>query len=166
MGRDKLPSVHCSNCKEEIPFGEGINIPNYYHGKYCKNCYDKVLKKSPNEPWTKTGLLFIDSSDLWRSSIAEALFKGSTEYETKSAGVGRFCDNEKRVNLKLIGWADIIFIINECEERHKSLLLKEVEVSSDKPILILNVPFDHKKDPFELEKILRDRLSLFLNQNQ
>jgi hypothetical protein len=61
MGRDRLPSVKCSNCGKDILFGEGYDIegPSGWsqnagefslHHKYCEECYQKIQKEEPTSP--------------------------------------------------------------------------------------------------------------------
>jgi len=110
----------------------------------------------------KKHLLFICSSNIDRSPAAEALFENSDEYKAKSAGVGLFCNEEKRVTEELVDWADEIFVMDERVQGHKILLLKEVPGAIDKPITILDISNDFMRYNPELEKILRGKLSEYL----
>jgi predicted protein tyrosine phosphatase len=107
----------------------------------------------------KKHLLFICSSNVDRSPAAEALFKNSEKYEAKSAGVGPFA--EKRVDQEFVEWADIIFVMDEDNERHKSLLLEQVPDALDKEIIILKVP-NYGRNDERLERVLSERLSAYL----
>ena len=108
----------------------------------------------------KQHLLFICSSNLDRSPAAEELFNDSERYEAKSAGVGPFAEN--KVNQELVEWADIIFVMDEDNERHKSLLLEQVPDALDKEIVILKISNDFKRYNPKLERMLRERLGGWL----
>ena len=104
----------------------------------------------------KTKLLFICSSNLDRSPCAEALFKNSGVFEAKSAGVGPFA--EIKVSSEAVAWADIIFVMDERNERHKSLLIEQVPEAAGKDIRILNVSNEFCRNDSELERLLKSKL--------
>ena len=104
----------------------------------------------------KTHLLFLCSANIDRSPAAEALFKNSKKYEAKSAGLSDLTENP--VTSQAIKWADIIFVMNESEEGHKSILLKKFPEAQHKDIRILNIPNDFCRYDKELERLLRIRL--------
>jgi predicted protein tyrosine phosphatase len=110
----------------------------------------------------KTRLLFLCSSNIDRSPAADALFGDSDKFEARSAGVGPFCDEDKKVTKELVDWADEIFVMDERVQKHKTLLLKDVPAAADKPIIILNISNDYLRYDPELERILRERLSGYL----
>ena len=110
----------------------------------------------------KTHLLFLCSSNIDRSPAAEALFEDSDRFEAKSAGVGPFCDDEKKVTKELIDWADEIFVMDERMQRHKTDLLKRVPEAEGKEIVILGISNDFMRHDPELEKVLKVKLEDYL----
>jgi predicted protein tyrosine phosphatase len=85
----------------------------------------------------KTKLLFLCSANMDRSPCAEALFEDSEEFEAKSAGILPGAENP--VTLQAINWADVIFVMDERNESHKSILLKNFPQAENKDIRILNI---------------------------
>ncbi|MBT3642565.1 protein tyrosine phosphatase [archaeon] len=110
----------------------------------------------------KTHLLFLCSSNIDRSPAAEALFKDSEKFEARSAGVGPFCLDEKKVTKELVDWADEIFVMDERMQQHKTDLLKQVPEAEDKQIIILGVSNDYVRYDLELDEILRVKLEDYL----
>ena len=110
----------------------------------------------------KTHLLFLCSSNIDRSPAAEALFKDSEKFEARSAGVGPFCRDEKKVTKELVDWADEIFVMDERMQQHKTDLLKQVPEAEDKQIIILGVSNDYVRYDLELDEILRVKLEDYL----
>lgn len=101
----------------------------------------------------KTKLLFLCSANIDRSPCAESLFKNSEEYEAKSAGLSEL--SEKIVTNQAIKWADIIFVMDERKEKHKTILLKNFPDAENKDIRILNIPNNSCRYDKELERLLR-----------
>lgn len=102
----------------------------------------------------KTKLLFLCSANIDRSPAAEALFQNSDKYEAKSAGLSEFFA-EKKVASEDVEWADVIFVMDERNEKHKSILLKKFPEAKNKDIRILNIPNEFCKYDKELERLLR-----------
>ena len=100
----------------------------------------------------KTKLLFLCSANIDRSPCAESLFGGNKEFEAKSAGLSDLAENP--ATLQSIAWADIIFVMDERNEGHKSTLLKRFPEAESKDIRILNIPNDFKKYDEELKRRL------------
>ena len=87
---------------------------------------------------TAIKLLFICSRNQWRSRTAEEIFKNRPGYAVKSAGTEPSA--RIRVTEGLIGWADIIFVM---ERKHRALLLDRFpEALSERPIHCLDIPDD------------------------
>ncbi len=102
----------------------------------------------------KTNLLFVCSANMDRSPAAEALFENSEQFEAKSAGLSEFC--EIPVNSQAVEWADMIFVMNERYEMHRSLLLKRFPKETiGKDIRILNISNEFLRHDPELERLLR-----------
>jgi predicted protein tyrosine phosphatase len=100
-------------------------------------------------------LLFVCSQNQWRSPTAEKLFDGVHGYSAKSAGT----ENGARIKVTegLLGWADLIFVM---EKRHgERLRSKFPEALRSKKIICLDIP-DHLSYMHpELIELLKDRLS-------
>lgn len=101
-------------------------------------------------------LLFLCSENIDRSPCAEELFKNHPEFEAKSAGLSPLTDNP--VTEWAIEWADVIFVMNEREEGHKSALLKRFPKAIEKEIIILDISNDLCRYDPELERLLRIKL--------
>lgn len=105
----------------------------------------------------KQKLLFICTSNLDRSPCAEDLFKNSKEYEAKSAGFSP-AEGSTKLSKQAIAWADIIFVMDERNEGHKTRLLREFPEAEEKEIIILNIPNILCRNDPELKEILKIRL--------
>ena len=87
-----------------------------------------------------TKLLFICSRNEIRSLTAERLFDGSPHYQARSAGT----QPQARVKVTegLLGWADLIFVM---EKSHRRKLEERFpEAIAGKPVLCLNIPDDYR----------------------
>src|SRR3989344_3038528 len=112
----------------------------------------------------KAKLLFICTANINRSRAAEELFLNSSKYEIQSAGFN-FCKvNEDRVtgqilNQKLVDWADIVFVMDETNDRHLTRLRAGFDVQN-KDVVVLDIPdvFD-RRDPV-LSSTLKDKLAV------
>jgi len=101
----------------------------------------------------KTKLLFLCSANIDRSPCAEFLFENNERYEAKSAGL--FESTENPITNQAVEWADIIFVMDEKKENHKTILLKKFPYAENKDIRILNIPNDFCRYDKELERLLR-----------
>lgn len=63
-----------------------------------------------------------------------------------------------KVNQKLVGWADVIFVM---ERRHKEIL-KQRFVTQNKQIEVLDIPDNYNFGDAELIRILQDSLAEYL----
>src|SRR4051794_5272820 len=85
-----------------------------------------------------TKLLFICSRNQWRSRTAEEIFKSLPGYAVKSAGTEPAA--RIRVTEGMIGWADIIFVM---ERKHSAILREKFpEALVDRQMHCLNIPDD------------------------
>lgn len=107
----------------------------------------------------KIKLLFICSANIDRSPTAEALFKNSDKYEAKSAGTLDMAINH--VNQDLITWADIIFAINERDDKHLTYLKDEYNVAGKK-IYDLDIPNIYKRGDPLLINLLKEKIAEFI----
>ena len=103
-------------------------------------------------------LLFICSRNKWRSRTAEEMFRGVPGYDVKSAGTEPGA--RIRVTEGLLGWADIIFVM---ERKHADYLrAKFPETIADKSVHCLRIPDDFEVMNEDLISMLKSRLSEFV----
>lgn len=84
-------------------------------------------------------LLFVCSRNRFRSLTAEKLYEGFSGYEVRSAGT----QPEARIKITegLIGWADIIFMM---EKSHlQRVRAKFPEALTGKQVIVLNIPDEY-----------------------
>lgn len=110
----------------------------------------------------KKHFLFICTSNLDRSKIAENLFENSDKVEARSCGLFAFGKGTQEVTNELIKWAGTIFVMDENTEKHKTQLLEKFPVAEDKEIMVLGITREMSQDKQELEKALREKLGYFL----
>jgi predicted protein tyrosine phosphatase len=102
-------------------------------------------------------LLFVCSSNLDRSPLAESLFRDNERFEAKSCGTLPHADI--LVSSEAVLWSDIIFCM---EDSHKFYLVQTIPEALGKDIRVLNVPDLARNDP-ELERKLREKLRGYLD---
>jgi predicted protein tyrosine phosphatase len=100
-------------------------------------------------------LLFICSRNKWRSRTAEELYRNFSDYTAKSAGTEP--GSRQRVTEGLLGWADIIFVM---ETKHRDYLREKFpEAITDKRVICLRIPDDYAYNDPELIDLLKASLS-------
>lgn len=112
----------------------------------------------------KTKLLFVCSSNLDRSPLAESLFANSQKYEAKSCGI--YPHANAVISKKAILWADLIFCM---EEAHREHIVKNFpDESRNKKVVVLGIPTfgsgNHiysRNDP-ELLYVMKEKLGKLL----
>ena len=103
-------------------------------------------------------LLFICSRNKWRSLTAEKIFDGLNGYEVRSAGTEEGA--RIKVTEGLIGWSDIIFVM---ERKHlRRLKDKFLYKITSKQVICLDIPDDYKFMDEELIDILKSRVSDYI----
>jgi protein-tyrosine phosphatase len=103
-------------------------------------------------------ILFVCSGNKWRSRTAEAIFKHNQNHNVKSAGT----ENNARVKVteKLIGWADLIFVM---EKRHKQRLQEKFDrILTIKKIVVLDIEDNYRFMDEELIETLKTSVSPYL----
>ncbi|MGJ8693580.1 MAG: low molecular weight protein tyrosine phosphatase family protein [Thalassotalea sp.] len=101
-------------------------------------------------------ILFICSKNQWRSPTAEQIFKQDPALNVRSAGTS--ASARKKVKVKDIEWADIIFVM---EEKHKSRLKAEfTRVLNHKNIQVLDIPDEYQYMDAELIEILKQSVNV------
>ena len=109
----------------------------------------------------KKKLLFICTSNLVRSPTCEDILKGSSFYETRSAGTS--ANAVVKVSQDLIDWADEIFVMCERVEKHRTFLEENFQVKNKK-IIDLDLEdfiYNRRSEP-GLVKELTKRLTPYL----
>ncbi len=104
----------------------------------------------------KIKLLFVCSYNVDRSRAAEAMFKNSNKYKSKSAGIDPRAT--KLVSKEDVKWADIIFVMDERNEGHKLELVDRFGGFVEMNIIILGIPNHFRRYDPELYRLLRVRL--------
>ena len=100
-------------------------------------------------------LLFICSRNKWRSRTAEELYQNFAGYAAKSAGTEP--GSRQRVTEGLLGWADLIFVM---EAKHRDYLRdKFSETLTGKHVICLRIPDDFQFNDPELIDLLKAELS-------
>jgi len=103
-------------------------------------------------------LLFICSRNKWRSRTAEDLYRHVPGYLAKSAGTEPGA--RQRVTEGLLGWADLIFVM---EAKHRDYLRdKFPEALGGKKLINLRIPDDFPYNDPELIDLLKASLSAYL----
>lgn len=95
-------------------------------------------------------LLFVCNVNKQRSPTAEELFKKDKKYIAKSCGI---FECKKRINKKLVNWADIVFVM----EAHQVGFVKE-NFDKNKLVIDLEIPDLYQKNEHSLIKILKQKL--------
>ncbi len=107
-------------------------------------------------------ILFICSRNQWRSPTAEAIYKNYSGLNVKSAGTEPSA--RIRINLKLINWADIIFVM---EKKHKQRLEQNFQSEmSEKQIINLEIEDNYKFMDAELIEEVKTKVSAYINFEQ
>ena len=98
-------------------------------------------------------ILFICTANIDRSRTAEDLYRRDERYEVRSAGVAPFATVPLTRDLLL--WADRVFVMNEQEDRHRTLLhIRFPDV--DRPVVDLDIEDRWPRgDPELVTRILR-----------
>ncbi len=103
-------------------------------------------------------LLFVCSLNQRRSTTAEWLFRGVEGYEVQSAGTEPGA--RQAITPELVSWADWIFVM---EQRHVQKLRRGFKAElAGKRLICLQIPDKHGGMSLELIKLLKQRLSLYL----
>jgi predicted protein tyrosine phosphatase len=72
------------------------------------------------DPAPRERILFVCTANIDRSRTAEDLYRADERYEVRSAGVAPFAT--VRLTRDLLLWADRVFVMNEREDQHRTLI--------------------------------------------
>jgi predicted protein tyrosine phosphatase len=106
----------------------------------------------------KRHLLFICSGNCNRSPTAESLFLNSRFYEAKSGGTDP--NAVVRISQDLIDWADVVFVMSEKEDGHRTFIENNFSVKG-KLACDLGIPDNYDRDDPELVELLRKKIEEF-----
>ena len=115
------------------------------------------------DPSTRERILFVCTANVDRSRTAEDIYRHDDRYEVRSAGIAPFATVV--VTRDLLLWADRVFVMNEREDQHRTLIrIRFPDV--DRPLVDLDVQDRwHRGDP-ELVRLLTRRLRPHLGAPQ
>ena len=94
-----------------------------------------------------------------RSRTAEILYAEDPRYEVRSAGTAPFATVPLTRDLLL--WADRVFVMNEEEDSHRTLIKLRFP-GIDRPVIDLDVQDRWRRGDPELVSLLRRRLAPYL----
>ncbi len=104
-------------------------------------------------------ILFVCTANVDRSRTAEDLYREDERYEVRSAGVAPFAT--VLLTRELLLWADRVFVMNEREDQHRTILrIRFPEV--DRPVIDLDVRDLWTRGDPELVSLLLRRLKPYL----
>jgi len=100
-------------------------------------------------------ILFICTANIDRSRTAEDLYLQDPRFEVRSAGVAPFATVP--VTRDLLLWADRVFVMNESEDQHRTLIrIRFPDV--DRPIVDLDIEDRWRRGHPELVTLILRRL--------
>ncbi|NJK69262.1 MAG: protein tyrosine phosphatase [Microcoleus sp. CSU_2_2] len=106
----------------------------------------------------KTKILFVCSRNKWRSLTAQRICEKVSGYSVRSAGTEKGA--RIRVTEGLVGWADLIFVM---EQKHADRLRSKFPESlKGKKVICLQIPDIYRYMEPELVELLQAKLSLYM----
>jgi predicted protein tyrosine phosphatase len=153
-----------------IPFTEArdrarkdksINLKELDRKKLCFDCYKAWRKfgslevgkfEQAKEEGRVLNILFVCEDNSVRSQTAEKVFRNYERIEVNSAGITEEALNH--ISEEMIGWADLIFVM---EEEQKRAVLR-VSPSNESKIVVLDIPDVFREDDPELRDLLKKRV--------
>ena len=103
-------------------------------------------------------ILFLCSQNKQRSLTAEKLFDGYHNHRVRSAGTE--ANVRIKVSAGLIGWADMIFCM---EQKHaRRIREKYADKLQDKKLICLNIPDKFTFMDEKLQQILQQKVTAYL----
>ncbi|MDN3452890.1 MULTISPECIES: protein tyrosine phosphatase [unclassified Psychrobacter] len=104
-------------------------------------------------------LLFVCTKNKWRSPTAENIYSNHPDLAVRSAGISQSA--RKRINIKDIHWADIIFVM---ENKHKRYINEQFRHQlNSKNIIVLDIPDDYHYMDKALVSWLQDAIDAHLS---
>ena len=98
-------------------------------------------------------ILFVCTANVDRSPTAEFLYLGDPRYEVHSAGTAPFATNP--ITREMLVWADRVFVMNEREDRHRTLLRMRFP-DVNRPLVDLDIEDRWRRgDPVLVDRLLR-----------
>ena len=103
-------------------------------------------------------ILFVCSQNRLRSPTAEQVFANWPGVECNSAGTNH--DAENPLSAELVGWADIIFVM---EKAHRDKLRAKFGAAlKDKHLIVLDIPDNYDFMDPDLVALLKSKVPRFL----
>jgi len=98
-------------------------------------------------------ILFVCTANVDRSPTAEFLYLGDPRYEVHSAGTAPFATNP--LSREMLLWANRIFVMNEREDRHRTLVKMRFP-DVDREVIDLDIEDRWRRgDPVLVDRLLR-----------
>jgi predicted protein tyrosine phosphatase len=104
-------------------------------------------------------ILFVCTANVDRSRTAEDLYRSDGRYEVRSAGVAPFATVP--LTRELLLWADRVFVMNEREDRHRTLI-RILFPDVDRPVVDLDIEDRWSRGDPELVTLVLRRLRPYL----
>lgn len=98
-------------------------------------------------------VLFVCSQNRLRSPTAEQVFAARRDIEVELAGTNH--DAENPLTTELVGWADIIFVM---EKTHRAKLQKKFRATLKARVVCLDIPDDYAFMDPALVALLEERV--------
>jgi len=108
-------------------------------------------------------ILFVCTANVDRSRTAEDLYRGDPRYDVRSAGVAAYA--RVPITRELLLWADRVFVMNEAEDRHRTILRQRFP-DLERPVVDLDVPDLWRRGDPELVELLVRGLRPYLGDPQ
>lgn len=108
----------------------------------------------------KPRLLFICTANINRSRASEDLFKDSDKYEVQSAGLIEHRLGGQVVTQDLINWADRVFVMDEKNDCHLTLLNSRFNTNG-KRVDVLDIIDMYSRGNELLIELLKSKLASF-----
>jgi predicted protein tyrosine phosphatase len=108
-------------------------------------------------------ILFLCTANVDRSPTAEQLYGGDPRYHVVSAGTAPFASIP--VTREMLLWADRVFVMNESQDHHRSVLLARFP-DVERPIIDLDIEDRWYRGDPELIALLLERLRPHLGDPQ
>jgi predicted protein tyrosine phosphatase len=116
---------------------------------------DRVQSAVEEAPTPREHILFVCTANVDRSRTAQDLYADDERYEVRSAGVAPFATVPLSRDLLL--WADRVFVMNEDEDQHHTLIrIRFPDVS--RPVVDLDIEDRWRRGDPELVSLLLRRL--------
>jgi predicted protein tyrosine phosphatase len=115
----------------------------------------RAYNRSGETATTRERILFVCTANIDRSRTAADLYASDARYEVRSAGVAPYA--AQPVTRDLLLWADRVFVLNESEDQHRTIIQFRFP-DVDRPIIDLDIEDRWRRGHPELISLLQRRL--------